>query len=150
MILFFQFLFISYFQVETYGEVAFESHTITGDIVNPNAVHAVDLDGDIDVLSASDAGIVVWYENLQINKIIDEKFENHPNIFQFYHNYPNPFNPSTQNEYSISNSSNVELMIYNLSGQKIETLVNKSQNQGNYQVNWDGSISHQAYIYISN
>jgi M6 family metalloprotease-like protein len=53
-------------------------------------------------------------------------------------NYPNPFNPSTTIEYSIKNSSKVSLEIYNVKGQKINTLINTSQKPGKYRVIWNG------------
>jgi len=63
-------------------------------------------------------------------------------------NYPNPFNPSTTIEYSIPKSSNVEVSVYNLAGQKIATLISKNHILGNYQVSWDGSeYASGVYIY---
>jgi len=70
-----------------------------------------------------------------------------PKEFSIYQNYPNPFNPSTTIEYSIPKSSNVEISIFNLKGQKVKTLVNKKQHPGKYQVNWDGP-NHASGVYI--
>jgi len=56
-------------------------------------------------------------------------------------NYPNPFNPTTIIEFSILIESNVELSIYNLKGQKIESLVNTELDAGNHTVIWNGSDS---------
>jgi flagellar hook assembly protein FlgD len=62
-----------------------------------------------------------------------------PNKVKLGQNYPNPFNPTTTIEFSIPKSEFVTLKIYNLLGQKVATLVNKKQQVGRYQVQWDAS-----------
>ena len=58
--------------------------------------------------------------------------------FHLYNNYPNPFNPSTTISYQLPAASEMELSIYNLSGQKVRTLVSERQPAGAYTVQWDG------------
>jgi hypothetical protein len=53
-------------------------------------------------------------------------------------NYPNPFNPTTTIEFSIQNDSKIELIIYNIKGQKIKTLAHNEFNKGNHSVIWNG------------
>ncbi|MFQ5863869.1 MAG: N-acetylmuramoyl-L-alanine amidase [bacterium] len=53
-------------------------------------------------------------------------------------NYPNPFNPSTTINYQIPKSTRVSITIYNSLGQKVTTLVDKKQDAGFYQIQWDG------------
>lgn len=68
--------------------------------------------------------------------------------YELYQNFPNPFNPSTVIKYSIPKASNVKILIYNTVGQKVETLVNKYQNQGTYEVNWNAAnMSSGIYFY---
>jgi hypothetical protein len=62
-------------------------------------------------------------------------------------NYPNPFNPSTKINYSIPTESAINLVIYNILGQKIEELRNDIQQPGNYEVNWNAS-NHPSGIYL--
>lgn len=67
--------------------------------------------------------------------------ENHiPNIVKnsLNGNYPNPFNPTTNISFSISNDSPVRLDIYNVKGQLINTLVNQELRKGNHTIQWDG------------
>ena len=61
---------------------------------------------------------------------------NVPQSFVMFQNYPNPFNPVTTIKYSIYKPTQVELKIYNLSGQEIETLVNCSKSSGEHEATW--------------
>jgi hypothetical protein len=78
-------------------------------------------------------------------------FDKHKNLlssFNLYQNYPNPFNPSTMISYQLPMTSEVELSIYNILGQKVQTLVLEKQNAGNLQVEWDASgFSSGIYYY---
>jgi hypothetical protein len=71
-------------------------------------------------------------------------------------NYPNPFNPSTTIEFSIQDNSKVELIIYNIKGQKIKTLVNNEFTKGSHSIIWDGNddsgkpVSSGIYFYTLN
>jgi len=63
-------------------------------------------------------------------------------------NYPNPFNPTTKISYSISASNNVKIVIYDLLGREVATLVNTYQEAGEYTVDFDASnLSSGIYIY---
>jgi hypothetical protein len=54
-------------------------------------------------------------------------------------NFPNPFNPTTQIQFSVPKSDQVTLTIYNDLGQKVETLVDQKLAAGVYEKNFDGS-----------
>ncbi len=60
-----------------------------------------------------------------------------PTQYKLSQNYPNPFNPETTIQYSIPKKSDVTLEIFNLKGQKIKTLVSKTQQAGSYSIVWD-------------
>jgi hypothetical protein len=59
-----------------------------------------------------------------------------PTKFLLSQNYPNPFNPSTKIKYSIIQLSNVELKVYDIIGNEIETLVNEFKPAGTYELTW--------------
>ncbi len=64
-------------------------------------------------------------------------------------NFPNPFNPSTQINFSIPKNSNVSLKVYDSNGSEIATLVNGNKAAGNYQVNFDASKYASGIYYYT-
>jgi len=66
-----------------------------------------------------------------------------PPHYKLYQNYPNPFNPSTKIRFDISsevnNSDNVRLIVFDVLGKEIETLVNENLRPGSYEIVWDAS-----------
>ena len=73
---------------------------------------------------------------------------NIPIKFELSQNYPNPFNPVTQIKYQITNNSFVNLIVYDILGKEVATLVNKNQTAGTYEVKFDASkVSSGVYFY---
>lgn len=76
-----------------------------------------------------------------------------PDFYELHQNYPNPFNPNTKIKFSIPLNSkwqiaNVKLVVYNLLGQEVTTLVNQQMKPGTYEVDFDGSkYSSGVYFY---
>jgi hypothetical protein len=63
-------------------------------------------------------------------------------------NFPNPFNPTTTIRYSLLQRGLVTLSIYNVLGQKVETLVSQVQGAGNYEVKFNASrFASGVYFY---
>jgi hypothetical protein len=54
-------------------------------------------------------------------------------------NYPNPFNPSTTIEFDLPKASDVRIEVYNIAGQKIQTLLNERMPAGSHRVEFDAS-----------
>jgi hypothetical protein len=69
-----------------------------------------------------------------------------PQEFRLYNNYPNPFNPSTTITFDIQKSSNVEVAIYNILGQKVTTLVAQELAPGTYSTVWDATSSQNLTV----
>ncbi|MDZ7316785.1 MAG: carboxypeptidase regulatory-like domain-containing protein [candidate division KSB1 bacterium] len=85
-------------------------------------------------------------------EVVEEK-ESTPQEFQLLGNYPNPFNPETVIVFKVPNRSQVLLSVYNLSGKKVATLMNRPLEAGRYEIKWDGRdetgkpVSSGVYIY---
>jgi subtilisin family serine protease len=63
-------------------------------------------------------------------------------------NYPNPFNPATRIHFRITRESQVRLVVYDILGRNVQTLVNELVSPGQHQATFDGSrLSSGIYIY---
>jgi photosystem II stability/assembly factor-like uncharacterized protein len=74
-----------------------------------------------------------------------------PDKFELYQNYPNPFNPKTNFKLQIPNSKfdNVKLVIYDVLGKEVETLINEKLEPGIYEVEFDGNNLASGVYYYS-
>jgi hypothetical protein len=71
-----------------------------------------------------------------------------PKLFVLDQNYPNPFNPATTIQYQLPFSSEVKLVVYDMLGRAVQTLVNTRQNAGSYQATFNSSnLSSGVYFY---
>jgi len=71
-----------------------------------------------------------------------------PAKFSLSQNYPNPFNPSTIIKYNVESRKIVRLVVFDILGKEIATLVNEKQNAGTYEVTFDGSgLTSGVYFY---
>jgi spore coat protein A len=81
---------------------------------------------------------------------------NVPAALSLGQNHPNPFNATTQIQFSVAEEGPVELSIYNIAGQKVRTLVNSSFGPGEHFLSWDGMdavgnpVSSGVYFYRMN
>ena len=68
-----------------------------------------------------------------------------PSQFQLSQNYPNPFNPNTKIKYSIPQSSNVVIKVFDILGYEIESLINEQKPPGEYEVEFNSTgLNHQS------
>ncbi len=131
-------------------------------------VSVADINGDgVDEAIVGDPGW--WYNNpsyppgrVYVYKnpytAIEEEQTTLPHNFELSQNYPNPFNSSTIIQFRVGSLEfgkpiPTTLMIYNLLGQKVKTLVDEEKQSGTYQVVWDGKdnsgkeVSSGIYFY---
>lgn len=71
--------------------------------------------------------------------------------FNLEQNYPNPFNGGTTIKYSLPSATDVELNVYDSTGQHVKTLVHQYSVAGDYEINWEhNSLSSGIYFYTLN
>ena len=71
-----------------------------------------------------------------------------PSSFSLSQNYPNPFNPTTTIAFSVPQAEHITIVIYDLLGREVATLVNEAMNPGSYTIQWNASkIPSGVYLY---
>ena len=79
---------------------------------------------------------------------VDGNINQLPDHYNLSQNYPNPYNPGTKIKYSIPQSSQVQIKVFNALGNEIETLVNEEKPSGTYELNWnDANLPSGVYFY---
>lgn len=93
--------------------------------------------------------VAAKYNYSSLNKRIRPCLNCIPKGFALHQNYPNPFNPSTTIKFDIPKSSNVKLVVYNILGQQVATLVNEYMKGGSYQIIFNmPKLSSGVYFYV--
>lgn len=99
----------------------------------------------------------VWQFNVRHNGVygdnnivnINQTSSENPEEFLLNQNYPNPFNPGTVISYSLPKSSFVKLIVYDILGNEVASLVNEKQSVGTYEIGFDGTgLSSGVYFYV--
>jgi hypothetical protein len=77
-----------------------------------------------------------------------------PTAFLLQQNYPNPFNPSTTISWEQPTAGQINVSIYDITGRRVRTLLNKHEQAGSHSLVWDGTndfgqrLSTGAYFYM--
>ena len=91
-------------------------------------------------------------EGRSLTSVVERQGEQ-PANFSLSQNYPNPFNPETTIEYQLPHASHVKVVIYNLAGQLVRTLIDAQHAAGKFQTHWDGKdelgnqVASGVYLY---
>ena len=112
----------------------------TGDIDN-------DGNGDLVFSSASFAADKPHIFMIEHDEVLNNKNEPQiPSKFNMSQNYPNPFNPSTQFSYTLPESGNIELAIYDITGKMVYKFHDGFQRAGNHNILWTGVNQNQKTV----
>jgi len=107
-------------------------------------------------LKISSNGVVYWTDSLVVILTdVENELQNLPKEFSLEQNYPNPFNPSTVISYTLPSGvkgemSNVKLVVYDVLGREVTTLVNEQQKAGYYEVQFTSNnvqLTSGVYFY---
>lgn len=92
------------------------------------------------VIKLADSILVLTNSNINETSV--------PAEYKLSQNYPNPFNPSTTIQYAVPKSSFVKIVIYDVLGQEVKTLVSENKKAGRYEVTLDASqFTSGVYFY---
>ncbi len=93
-------------------------------------------------------GTIFRTTNGGITFVKEEKSDEIPENYFLSSNFPNPFNPDTKIRYFIPHVSFVQIRVYDVLGNEIETLVNDEKPAGNYELTWKAAnLSSGVYFY---
>ncbi len=86
--------------------------------------------------------------NPEATDIFDSRIEEIPAVFQLKQNFPNPFNPLTKIEFILPQAGDVELSVFNVAGQKIQTLIKGKRSAGLHRVHFKvQNLASGVYLY---
>jgi len=87
--------------------------------------------------------------NYLITTSVNSPEEDKINIaYELFQNYPNPFNPTTTIEYTIAKSDNVRIVLYDVLGREVKSILNEYKNAGSYKVLFNADyLSSGIYYY---
>ncbi|MCH8128074.1 DUF5011 domain-containing protein, partial [candidate division KSB1 bacterium] len=132
------------------------AYTVLGNCSIPSALIASNIeenqDGINDVESKLDEKQLNAETNFDKSQDLDET--KLLNGYQLYQNHPNPFNPTTEITFALPKAVNVSLVIYNLSGQLVRTLVSGQFPTGVHRVTWNATddngirVASGMYLYV--
>ena len=95
---------------------------------------------------------VVFEILISLDYVSSQSNNTTPIEFALQQNYPNPFNPVTKLRYTIPKKSHVEIIIYDMLGRQVKTLINQTQDAGYRSVTWDATNDYgkpmSAGIYL--
>ncbi|MCI0515705.1 T9SS type A sorting domain-containing protein [candidate division KSB1 bacterium] len=99
------------------------------------------------LLTAADGGFPLgdlnWFPDKKkawenwVTKVNEKDTKITPVDFTLKQNYPNPFNPKTTITFTLKNNEHVSLNVYNVLGQKVQTLLDKNMQIGLHQISWN-------------
>ena len=112
-------------------------HFGLGTAVEVDTLQVVWPDGRIQAIGrvGADQRLQVTYPNAPTAVAIDAVL---PRVLRLWPNYPNPFNNATAIRFEVPREGAVELVVYNLMGQRVAVLVAKELAAGAHRVTWDG------------
>ena len=111
----------------------------------------VEVTDGIDTVTADNAPFTLNVDGSDALSTLAKKLI--PEVFALHQNYPNPFNPVTTLRYDLPEQANVNIIIYDMLGRQVRTLINQIQDAGIKSVQWDATdsfgkpVSAGIYLY---
>jgi len=143
-------VFSNYVGSLTYTTSSTNTAVATGVISQDTLIVTALMDGDAEIkIKAMDENNDFTTASLNVNATSVDVIEiEMPKEFSLKQNYPNPFNPITNISFDIPQNSSVKIVIYDMLGREVATLVNTNYAPGRYTVPFNASrLSSGMYIY---
>jgi hypothetical protein len=122
---------------------------VTNDSLNLFYVNDKDAGGIVQTEGSATENPMMYLKAWMPTGIEDET--NRPVSFDLAQNYPNPFNAKTVISFELKEAAQVRIEIFDITGAKVTTLVNKEMKAGNHQVTWDAEkYASGTYFYKLN
>jgi len=126
-------------------------YNTVGDSLVLDIAYMWDTNAGVSLFADTDASECIWfYEQVKVKLPLVgiEKEESAVNNFNLEQNYPNPFNPVTTIKFNVEKASNVTLVVFNVAGERVATLVNGNVNAGLNTVTFNGAdYASGVYFY---
>ncbi|MCX6173532.1 MAG: T9SS type A sorting domain-containing protein [Ignavibacteriales bacterium] len=107
------------------------------DMFSQYSIQSVSLDADMWIAAV-----------LSVSTGVEDNINEIPSNYVLYQNYPNPFNPSTKIRYSLPQTTHVKLVLYNVLGVQILTLIDSEQQIGNHEIELNGNNLASGVYFI--
>ncbi len=114
-------------------------------VIGVGDIQLLDIKGQFEIVSAL---VADDNHNTIVAMLSTDNSKSLPGVFSLDQNYPNPFNPATAISFALPEASHVKLDIFNITGQKVTTLVDERRDAGHHTVSWDASgAASGVYFY---
>ena len=126
----------STFFVSNYQEFLQEAFVPFPTVNAVTAAFTMDVTDGIDTVKMDDIPKVIYIRRYDYLSTIDDQI---PTDFALHENYPNPFNPTTTLRFDLPEVSDVNVVIYNMLGQKVRTFNMNSISAGSHSIKWNAT-----------
>ncbi|MFC1508338.1 autotransporter-associated beta strand repeat-containing protein [Candidatus Omnitrophota bacterium] len=137
----------------TYGYLAYSGDGVLAEVTFTAKNDGVFTPDMLGVQKASFVNSAFMKEQVMAEALVELTSNETPAVFSLGQNFPNPFNPTTNINFTLPEASNVTLKIYDILGHHIDTLVDNALAPGNHSVMWDAidrngkAVSAGVYFY---
>ncbi len=98
--------------------------------------------------AVGDHGTIIRTTNGGATFVKEERSNEIPANYFLSNNYPNPFNPATKIKYAVPQASQVQIRVFDILGNEVETLINKEMPAGTYELTWNAvNLPSGVYFY---
>ena len=100
------------------------------------------------IIIGTSSGGINYYKEGGVVISVKNRGSNLPELYELFQNYPNPFNSNTTIEFEIPQREKVLIEVFNLLGQRVNTLLDTEMERGRHKIDFNaGGLSSGVYFY---